>query len=230
MSKLFFTDFPNHLCSPLGSVGSAISVPIFMGRPGIVKHHILFAFLVCYNLHGCFWVFFLPLILRVLESGNGQTAPCQRNLHFDVCHCVLVASALLITVKLGLSFCSTGTEQPYSSVATVSQTRNDKTCPTLLKPVTWPSEIISQVPIKKTYRENQNILLGYFSKDVSNCLLTIGIKPREFTFGGSQKDCGNIWAKQEIANSKILKEQVSERKYSVLKLHRYFLWKNELNW
>lgn len=35
-------------------------------------------------------------------------------------------------------------------------------------------------PNKEKLQRNQNILLGYFSKDVSNFLLTIGIKPKEF--------------------------------------------------
>ena len=178
MSELFFTDSPNHLCSPLWSMAST-----FIGQPRIFNLNTLFNLIFLY----LSWLFILPQLFCEL-SFCPQFWKCWKVVtdrllsaspsgHFDVCHCV---PGLLFPLQ------SSWASPPWNcgSVTTICISGNNSCeqeiqiqnpCEILLRTSNVRYMITFRDSFRSTNKEklqrNQNILLGYFWKAVSDFLL-----------------------------------------------------------
>lgn len=189
-----FSLTPQMICVPHCVPLHLMSVPTFIGQPRIfifffffeprifkhsISSHFPLPFLVVYTFHSFLWVCFLSLILEVLESGNGQTTVCQpkRSLwRLPLCSGGICS----------FHYSQTGPPHPWNcgSVITICISGNNSceqeiqiqnACEILLRTSNVRHMIIFRDSFRSTNKEklqrNQNMLLGYFWKAVSDFLL-----------------------------------------------------------
>lgn len=190
-----FSLTPQMICVPHYGPLHLMSVPTFTGQPRIFIFIFIFLSLEFLNtlFHLIFpyfswlfllstvvlWVCFLSLILEVLESGNGQTTVCQpkRSLwRLPLCSGGICS----------FHYSQTGPPHPWNcgSVITICISGNNSCeqeiqiqnpCEILLRTSNVRHMIIFRDSFRSTNKEklqrNQNILLGYFWKAVSDFLL-----------------------------------------------------------